>query len=111
MNKTKLRHCPFCGGKDIVLFSAGSAHHRYICSSCGAAGGFRRKVSVAAETWNTRSETDQIQCLLAIREAIGDPAGKLMQDEVVKRVREMADHFRAATKKKKRREAAKGGEK
>ena len=32
------------------------------------------------------SELNQIQCLEAIREAVGDPEGKLMQDELVEKI-------------------------
>jgi HAMP domain-containing protein len=45
----------------------------------------RLRAEVAA-----RTESGQIVCLADIREAVGDPTGKLMQDELVALVRELA---------------------
>jgi hypothetical protein len=46
----------------------------------------RLRAEVAA-----RTESGQIACLADIREAVGDPTGKLMQDELVALVRELAE--------------------
>jgi Lar family restriction alleviation protein len=110
MIKSKLRPCPWCGNDaDYTLLKLSSVH--VSCDSCGSQGPTANSATAAKKAWNDRIGSDineQIGCLYEIRCILGDKAGKLMQSEVIDRVREMADHFRAATKKGKRRESAKG---
>ena len=109
MSETKLKPCPFCGGDEIEAGTVGYAY----CINCDAEGPHTQTKADAIEAWNKRdgqSLNDQIWCLIEIRKLVGDPEAKLMQSEVIDRVRELADHFREATKKGNRREAAKGEE-
>ena len=110
MIKTKLRPCPFCGNcADLTIMSLSDV--RVTCDCCGAEGPARRSATAAKNAWNDRdgqSINDQIGCLYEIRCLLGDKTGKLMQSELIEKVREMADHFRDATKKGKRREVEKG---
>ncbi len=39
-------------------------------------------------------EMNQINCLYEIRKAVGDPEGRLMQDDLIQRVKELANPWR-----------------
>lgn len=110
MTFPKLRPCPWCGNAvDLTLMSLSGV--RVTCDCCAAEGPVRKSATAAKKAWNERdgqSFNDQLWCLVEIRRLIGDPEAKLMQSELIDKVREMANHFRDATKKGKRREAAKG---
>ena len=105
MSKTKLRPCPWCGeDTDLTVMSLSGV--RVTCDCCAAEGPVRKSVTAAKKAWNERDGqhlNDQIWCLVEIRRIVGDPEGRLMQSEVIEKVRELANHFRDATKK------AKGG--
>lgn len=112
MRIPNLRPCPWCGNQaDLTIMSLSGI--RVTCDCCAAEGPVRNSATAAKKAWNERdgqSLNDQLGCLIEIRKLIGDPEAKLMQSEVVERVREMADHFRDVTKKGKRRKSAKGEE-
>ena len=74
------------------------------CCCCGGRCGHTQTKADAIEAWNKRdgqSLNDQLWCLIEIRKLVGDPEAKLMQSEVVERVRGLVNHFRDATKKPK----------
>ena len=111
--QTKLRPCPFCECDVVETVKIGPRSWVAECDWCEARTGPRRTKQAAIISWNERERrdlNDQIWCLIEIRKLVGDPEAKLMQSEVIDRVRELADHFREATKKGNRREAAKGEE-
>lgn len=101
MTPPKLRPCPWCGNDaDLTLMSLSGV--RVTCDCCAAEGPVRKSTTAAKKAWNERdgqSLNDQLWCLVEIRKIVGDSQAKLMQSEVVERVRELADHFRDATKK------------
>lgn len=108
MSKSKLRPCPFCGGvEDLDIDTGNDATGKYwavSCCDCGAYSGSRHQRREAIATWNTRdgqSLNDQLWCLIEIRKLLGDPEAKLMQSELIEKVRELVSHFRDATKKAK----------
>lgn len=101
--KTKLRPCPWCGEyTDLTVMSlSGPRSVRVTCDCCAAEGPVRKSATAAKRAWNTRdgqSLNDQIWCLVEIRRIVGDPEGRLMQPELIERVRDLVV----------RREAAKG---
>jgi hypothetical protein len=77
-------HAPEHSEVDIV--DALRASHDDHVQQAAAAEIERLRAEVAA-----RTESGQIACLADIREAVGDPTGKLMQDELVALVRELAE--------------------
>ena len=101
MSKTKLRPCPWCGNAvDLEIFHPAKEYY-ICCCCCGGRCGHTQTKADAIEAWNKRdgqSLNDQIWCLIEIRKLVGDPEAKLMQSEVIDRVRELVE----------RREAAKG---
>lgn len=110
MSKAKLHPCPFCGnGPDLEIFHP--ANEYYICCCCcGGRSGHAQTKADAIATWNTRdgqSLNDQIWCLIEIRRLIGDPTAKLMQSELIDKVRELVVK-RDVQEYIERREAAKG---
>lgn len=87
MSKTKLRPCPFCGGNSVVT---GVKTRRGFCNECFVLGPARKTKGQATEAWNDRIGSDindQIGCLYEIRCLLGDKEGKLMQSEVVDRIK------------------------
>lgn len=111
MRIPSLRPCPWCG-EDTDLTIMSLSGFRVTCYCCAAEGPVRKSTTAARCAWNERvgqSLNDQIGCLYEIRCLLDDKTGKLMQSEVVERVRELVDHFRESTKKGKRRKTAKNG--
>ena len=89
MSKTKLRPCPFCGETTDLTTNAISGV-RVTCDCCGAEGPSRKTVKAARSGWNDRIGSDindQIGCLYEIRCLLGDKTGKLMQSEVVDKIK------------------------
>lgn len=54
MNETKLKPCPYCGGKAQVMYNAGKCAIR--CVVCGN-GTLLMTEEAATEAWNKRSTT------------------------------------------------------
>lgn len=114
MSKTKLRPCPWCGeDTDLTIMSLSGV--RVTCDCCAAEGPVMKSATAAKKAWNERdgqSLNDQIGCLYEIRCLLDDKTGKLMQSEVVERVRELVVKRDVREYiERKRREAAKGEEK
>ena len=111
MSKSKLRPCPFCGNDaDVELLHPARGEYCVCCCCCGAETGNRKTKKDAIATWNTRdgqSLNDQLWCLIEIRRLIGDPTAKLMQSELIDKVRELVVK-RDVQEYIERREAAKG---
>ena len=109
MSKTKLRPCPFCGGEEIEVSSedgASRSFFRAYCDACSAAGSFSKSRAAAIRAWNDRpgnTINEQVGCLVDIRRVVGDPEGKLMQDELVEKIAGIVEENKSL-----RREAAKG---
>jgi len=88
----KLKPCPFCGGDKIEIASedgATKAFYRAYCEACSSAGSFARSRAAAIRAWNDRpgnTINEQIGCLVDIRRIVGDPEGRLMQDELVMKI-------------------------
>ena len=102
MNIPRLRPCPFCECNVVETVKIGPRSWVAECDWCEARTGPRGTKQAAIISWNERERrdlNDQIWCLVEIRRIVGDPEGRLMQPELIERVREMADHFRDATKK------------
>lgn len=59
MNKG-LKSCPFCGGKDLSIYSKGINDRNYAvcCNTCDARGGRKRDKERAVEEWNRRANND-----------------------------------------------------
>jgi Lar family restriction alleviation protein len=111
VSKTKLKPCPWCGNAaDLTLMSLSGV--RVTCDCCAAEGPVRKSATAAKKAWNERdgqSLNDQLWCLIEIRKLIGDKTGKLMQSEVVERVRELVVKRDVQEYiERKRRESAKG---
>ena len=109
MSKTKLRPCPWCGNDaDLTIMSLSGV--RVTCDCCAAEGPVRKSATAAKKAWNERdgqSLNDQIGCLYEIRRLIGDPTAKLMQSELIDKVRELVVK-RDVQEYIERRKAAKG---
>lgn len=102
MKIPSLRPCPFCECAVVETVKIGPRSWVAECDWCEARTGPRGTKQAAIISWNERERrdlNDQIWCLVEIRRIVGDPEGRLMQPELIERVREMADHFRDATKK------------
>ena len=102
MSKSKLRPCPFCGGEEIEAGTVGYAY----CLNCDAEGPRAKTKAAAIKAWNYRpgnTINEQIGCLVDIRRVVGDPTGKLMQDELVEKIAGIVEENKSL-----RREAAKG---
>ena len=56
--ETKLKPCPFCGGKPVIYKSISDRKAWVMCSECGAtsSSGFREKTAIRA--WNRRTNDD-----------------------------------------------------
>ena len=56
--ETKLKPCPFCGGKPVIYKSMPDRRAWVMCSECGATSpsGFREKTAIKA--WNRRANDD-----------------------------------------------------
>ena len=104
-----LRPCPWCGNDaDLTIMSLSGV--RVTCDCCAAEGPVRKSATAAKKAWNERdgqSLNDQIGCLYEIRCLIGDKTGKLMQSELIDKVRELVVK-RDVQEYIGRREAAKG---
>jgi hypothetical protein len=89
-------HAPEHSAMDVVdeLGIAARVHDEMTEGPSGIAFAIRRGIAeierLRAEV-AARTESGQIACLADIREAVGDPTGKLMQDELVALVRELAE--------------------
>lgn len=129
MSKTKLRPCPWCGNAvDLTLMSLSGVRVTCDCcaaegpvrkSATAAKKAWNEchlddcinalKAEVKAlikdrhhslqAKYGADRGVGELMAFGEIRRLIGDHEAKLMQSEVVDRVREMADHFRDATKK------------
>ena len=110
MSNTKLRPCPFCECDVVEVVKAGPRSWMAECDWCEARTGPRGTKQAAIISWNKRdgqSLNDQLWCLVEIRRIVGDLEAKLMQSELIDKVRELAVK-RDVQEYIERRKAAKG---
>lgn len=110
MNIPRLRPCPFCECDVVETVKIGPRSWVAECDWCEARTGPRGTKQAAIISWNERERrdlNDQLWCLVEIRRIVGDPEGRLMQPELIERVRELVVE-RDVREFKKRRKAAKG---
>lgn len=104
MKIPSLRPCPFCECDVVETVKIGPRYWVAECDWCEARTGPRGTKQAAIISWNERERrdlNDQLWCLVEIRRIVGDPEGRLMQPELIEKVRKLVNHFRGATKKAK----------
>ncbi len=99
MKIPSLRPCPFCECDVVNTVKIGPRSWVAECDWCEARTGPRRTKQAAIISWNERERRDlnyQIWCLIEIRRIVGDPEGRLMQSELIEKVRELVERREAA---------------
>lgn len=72
MSETKLKPCPFCGGKPVLLKHNDEDYYKVFCECCGARQWTfaNRTDRDAIRNWNTRKPMDNIVAELQSRKEL-----------------------------------------
>lgn len=88
----KLKPCPFCGSKDVVVDEEYPS--RYVrCRGCGVEGGLRDSRDEAAAAWNRRTNAKELVAMINV----SDEQVRRMVDDAVSAA--IDDYFGDADKK------------
>lgn len=94
MTETKLKSCPFCGGKDVKCIEYYGLYH-VVCFDCHTAGRDCPSIETACEAWNSRpvedSQAAEIKCLREVLEKAKYYLKKV--DRYILPIADEADYF------------------